>query len=259
MTGAAMAGATRTAWITGAGSGIGRALALRLAGDGWRVAVSARTAADLLQLAAEASEMAGTIVPFPLDVRDEAAIRAAVAEMAERFGAIDRVVLNAGTHIPMGLADFASGPARTLMEVNYMGVVNGLAAVLPYLTRQGWGQVAVVSSVAGYGGLPTAAAYGPTKAALINLCESLRPECERAGIDLRLICPGFVDTPLTRRNDFPMPALVGAEDAAAAIVRGLDGRRFETAFPWGFTRFLKLLRLLPYRLYFALSGRLVRP
>lgn len=245
----------RRAWITGGGGGIGAALALRLAADGWRVAVSARSADKLAAVAAAAQS--GAIVPYPLDVTDADAVADVAARIERDFGGLDLAVLNAGTHMPMGVADFSAATARALMDVNYMGVVHGLAALLPAFTARRSGQIAVVASVAGWRGLPTAAAYGPTKAALINLCESLRPECRQAGVDLRLICPGFVATPLTARNDFPMPDIITAERAADEIMRGLAGRRFEIAFPWRFAAALRLARRLPYRLFFALTERML--
>ncbi|WP_029010397.1 SDR family NAD(P)-dependent oxidoreductase [Azospirillum halopraeferens] len=246
------------AWITGASSGIGRALALRLARDGRTVAASARSAGALSALAAEAgaeAEAEGRIVPFPLDVTDAGAVAAAADVIERRLGPVGLAVLNAGTHTPMGLDDFSAATARALMEVNYFGVVHALDALLPRLAARGGGRVAVVASVAGYRGLPTAAAYGPTKAALINLCEALKPECDRAGIRLHLINPGFVDTPLTARNPFPMPDIIPAAAAADRIADGLAGDRFEIAFPPRFARTLKLARCLPYRAYFALVRR----
>ncbi|WP_372394210.1 SDR family NAD(P)-dependent oxidoreductase [Azospirillum sp. HJ39] len=242
-------------WITGGSSGLGRALALRLAGaatgtgNGATVALSARSAADLTAVALSAPDR---ILPFPLDVTDRAATAETVATIEDRVGPIGRAVLNAGTHTPMSLEDFSADTARRLMEVNYMGVVHGLEALLPRLSARGGGQVAVVASVAGYRGLPTAAAYGPSKAALINLCESLKPDCDRAGIRLQLVCPGFVDTPLTARNPFPMPDLMPVEDAAEELAAGLDSDRFEISFPKSFTRKVRMARLLPYRLYFPL-------
>lgn len=250
----------RTAWITGASSGIGRALSLRLARDGLTVAVTARSASALEALAAEAATTAaaggsGRIVPWPGDVTDAAVLQAAVEGIESSLGPLDLALLNAGTHTPMSAADFSIATARTLMEVNYMGVVNGLAAVLPrFLARRG-GRIAVVASVAGYRGLPTAAAYGPTKAALINLAESLKPDCDRAGVTLQVINPGFVATPLTDRNEFPMPDIIPADRAAEEIVRGLAGNRFEIAFPRRFVAMLKLARLLPYSLYFRAVRR----
>jgi NAD(P)-dependent dehydrogenase (short-subunit alcohol dehydrogenase family) len=236
-------------WITGAGSGIGRALAIHLANAGSRVALSARTVEDLtsaVQMVPDRMRM------FPLDVTDRKATTATVAAIENWLGPIDRAVLNAGTHIPMSLEDFSADTARRLLEVNYMGIVHGLEALLPRMRARGHGQLAVVASVAGYRGLPTAAAYGPTKAALINLCESLKPDCDRAGIKLQLVCPGFVDTPLTARNRFTMPDLMPVEDAARELADGLDGEGFEITFPRRFTRKLKLARCLPYRLYFPL-------
>lgn len=249
---------TRAAWITGAGKGIGRSLALRLAADGWRVAVSARTEADLLSLAAEAERLHGAVAPHPLDVADEAAVARVLDAIEDGSGPLDLVVLNAGTHIPVAAAQFSAKPFRKLMEVNFFGVVHGLAAVLPRMIERGHGRIAVVASVSGYRGLPTAAAYGATKAALINMCEALKPELDRSGVRLTLINPGFVETPLTDRNDFPMPFLISAEKAADRIVRGLERGAFEIAFPRRFTFLLKLARCLPYALYFRLTGRISR-
>lgn len=249
---------TSLAWITGASSGIGRALALRLARDGWTVAVSARSAPALQSLAAM-PEAKGRLRPFPLDVTDGRAVAATVAAVEEELGSIALAVLNAGTHRPMGAADFDAATARALMEVNYMGVVHALEALLPRLRARRAGQVAVVASLAGYRGLPTAAAYGPSKAALINLCEALRPELERDGVTLQLVNPGFVATPLTARNDFPMPFLLPLDAAVDAFARGLRRKRFEIVFPRRLAAMLRLGRSLPYFLYFALARRMLRP
>lgn len=245
----------RTAWITGAGSGIGRALALRLARDGVAVAATARSGVSLRQLVRGADGLAGRIVPLPGDVTDAAAMAAVVTAAEDALGPLDTAVLNAGTHAPMSADSFSVDTARRLIEVNYMGAVHGLAAVLPRFLERRSGRIAVVASVAGYRGLPTAAAYGPTKAALINLCESLKPDCDRAGVVLQVVNPGFVATPLTDRNDFPMPDIVSAEAAAEAIVRGLRSDRFEIAFPRRFVRMLAIARLLPYGLYFRAVRR----
>ena len=136
-----------------------------------------------------------------------------------------------------------------------MGAVNGLAAVLPRFIARRAGHVAVVSSVAGYRGLPSASAYGPTKAALINLCESLKPDLDRFGVKISVVNPGFVRTPLTDRNPFPMPFLMEVDDAAARLAAGLDTGKFEITFPRRFTYLVKLARILPYGLYFRLVKR----
>lgn len=234
-------------WITGASSGIGEALARRLARDGRTVAVSARNADALAGLARDGD---GRIHAFPLDVTDAAACAAALDAIEAAHGPIDLAVLNAGTHRPTPLRDFTVEAVRGLVETNLMGVVNCLAPTLARMRRRRAGHVAVVASVAGYGGLPTASAYGATKAALINMTEALKPECDAAGIRLQLVCPGFVKTPLTDRNDFPMPFLMPVEKAVDRFVAGLASRRFEITFPAHFALMLKLLNALPYGLYF---------
>ncbi|MSO88763.1 MAG: SDR family NAD(P)-dependent oxidoreductase [Rhodospirillaceae bacterium] len=243
------------AWVTGASSGIGRALALRLARDGWRVAASARGDAALDDLAKEAAGGPGSIDPMPLDVTDEEGTRAATIAIEARNGPIVLAVLNAGTHLPISVATFDPSIFRRLHEVNVMGVVNGIAALLPRMVERRGGHIAVVSSVAGYRGLPTAAAYGATKAALINMCEALKFDLDRCGIRLSLVNPGFVKTPLTDENPFPMPFLMSAEDAADRLVRGLASGGFEITFPRRFALLLKALRCLPYRLYFPILKR----
>lgn len=249
---------TRIVWCTGAGKGMGRSLALALAARGWVVAASARTAADLESLSQEAKAAGGVIQAFPLDVTDEAAVRRCADAVEAALGPIDLAIFNAGTHTPMGALDFDVGTVRRLVETNVFGSVHGLAAVLPrFIARRG-GHVAVVASVAGYRGLPTAAAYGATKAALINMCEALKPELDRHGVRISVINPGFVRTPLTDRNDFPMPFLMEPDAAAARIVSGLKSGRFEITFPRRFTWAMKLLRCLPYALFFPLTRRMVR-
>jgi NAD(P)-dependent dehydrogenase (short-subunit alcohol dehydrogenase family) len=243
-----------TLWITGASSGIGRAVALRYAREGWKVVASARGADQLAVLAAE---MPGRIVAEPLDVADPAAVAAAVARIDRDHGPLDAAILNAGTHKAFPAEQFDVASFRALVEINLMGAVHCLGAVLPLMIGRRRGQIAVVSSVAGYSGLPTAAAYGATKAALINMCEALRPECARNGVDLRLINPGFVRTPLTDRNEFPMPFLMEVDDAAARVFDGLTkGTAFEITFPRRFAFILKFLRQLPYFAYFPLVRRI---
>lgn len=246
-----------TAWVTGAGKGIGRALALRLASDGTQVAASARTASDLETLAAEAAPLPGRILPFALDVTDGDAVRRVATDIERVLSPLDLVVLNAGTHRPVRAGALQPETFEALWRVNVMGVVNGLAAVLPAMLARGGGHVAVVASVAGYTGLPTGAAYGATKAALINLCESLKPELDGRGVRLSVINPGFVRTPLTDRNVFPMPFLIDAEEAAERIRAGLLAGRYEIAFPRRMVWALKTLALLPAPLRFALKRRML--
>lgn len=240
------------AWIIGASTGIGAALAERLAGDGREVWVSARSADKLEALA---RKHPGRIHALPLDITELSTVQAALARMEREAGPPDTVVLNAGTHQPVAATAFTALGLRKIVELNLFGVANGIEAVLPGMLERDAGRIAVVASVAGYQGLPTSAYYGASKAALINMVESLRFDLRRTGVVLQLVNPGFVRTPLTDRNDFPMPFLIEADEAAAAIARGLAGDRFEIAFPRMFVWLLKLLGLLPYRAYFALVGR----
>ncbi|MEQ8247103.1 MAG: SDR family NAD(P)-dependent oxidoreductase [Alphaproteobacteria bacterium] len=243
------------AWIVGASTGIGRELALELARRGVDVVASARGIDDLAALVKDAAGFPGHVSALALDVTDLAATQAAAQAATKLLGRIDLCVACAGTHQPFGAKDFDSGKFRRLVEVNLMGTVHVLEAVMPGFIQRRSGHLAVVSSVAGYRGLPSAAGYGATKAALINMCESLKFDLDRAGVKLQLIDPGFVETPLTAKNDFPMPFLMKADAAAKQFYRGLLSDRFEVTFPKRFTWQLKLLRCLPYAAYFPLIRR----
>lgn len=248
---------TGTAWITGAGTGIGRGLALALVARGMIVAASARTEADLRSLAAEAAGP-GRILPVPLDVTDETAVRAAVTRIEAEAGPITLAILNAGTNSEVTAEKFDTEKFAFVVDTNLMGAVYGLGALLPLLRRRRSGRIAIVASVAGYRGLPTAAAYAASKAGLIAMTEALKPELEADNVELTLINPGFVDTPLTRKNTFPMPFLIDNDEAVRAIMAGLERGRFEIVFPWQMTLLMKLLGALPYAPFFAITRRMVR-
>lgn len=247
--------ARKIAWVTGASSGIGRAVALKLADDGWQVAASARSAE---KLAAVAAERPGLIHVHPVDVKDRQAVREVAGRVEQTLGPIDLALFSAGGYKRESARDFDAGMLRELVDLNVTGTGNCIEAALgPMIARRG-GQIAVIASVAGYLGLPGGGFYGATKAALINLCEALRPELEREGVKLQLISPGFVDTPLTRKNDFPMPFLISEKRAAHEIVAGLAGSRFEIVFPRRMALATKLLRALPYALSLAITRRMLR-
>jgi NAD(P)-dependent dehydrogenase (short-subunit alcohol dehydrogenase family) len=239
-------------WITGASSGIGREMARQMAADGWTVWATGRNAAALDELAAGS---AGRIVAAPGDVTDAAAMRDVVERIEASGRPLAMAVLNAGIYIPVTAEDLTVEAFDRSVDVNLKGTVNGLVPALAAMRRNGRGQLVVVSSVAGYGGLPTSAAYGATKAGLTNLAESLKFDLDRAGILIQVVHPGFVETPATDVNPFPMPFIVKVDEAARRIRDGLRRTSFEITFPKRFTFLLKALNLLPYPLYFALVGR----
>lgn len=244
-----MAPVPAIAWVTGASSGIGAALSLKLAQAGWRVAASARSA-EALEAMAQSHR---NISPFALDVTDAAAVQKTVRAIGLSLGEIDLAVLNAGQCRLMAASEFDSEAAQQIWAVNYGGVIHGLGAVMPQMIGRRSGHIAIMSSIAGYAGLPRAAAYNPAKAALISLAECLKADLDRHGVKLQIISPGFVDTPMTRVNDFKMPFLIPADDAAARIINGLSSSKFEISFPWPLVIQMKLLRLLPYPLFFRLT------
>lgn len=242
-------------WIVGASTGIGRATAQRLHDAGAQVVVSARGEAALAALARERARMTA----LPLDATDRAAVRAAAARIVERHGRVDLVVYCAGHYKAMRATAFDLDEMLRHQQVNSSGAYHLLDAVLPQLLRQAAAgrsaHLSLVGSVAGYRGLPNGLAYGPTKAALINLAETLYLDLRPHGVGVSLINPGFVETPLTAANRFQMPALITPDDAARRIIAGWQAGRFEIHFPKRFTWWLKLGRLLGDGLYFAAVRR----
>ena len=242
----------RWVWIVGASSGIGRATAAALHRRGARVVVSARqaTALDDFVQAHPGS------VALPLDVTDAAAVRrAAQAVQAQAEGVPALVLYCAGHYRALRATEFDLAEMQRHLAVNYGGALNLLDALLPALLAAGRGHLSLVGSVAGYRGLPQALAYGPTKAALNSLAESLYLDLHPRGIGVSIVNPGFVDTPLTAQNAFRMPALITPEEAASHMLQGWAKGRFEMNFPRRFTRWLRLLRCLPDAWYFAAVRR----
>lgn len=235
-------------WLVGASTGIGAALARALAARGARLALSAR---DAERLDGVAHDCDGALA-LPMDVTREGDYARVLADIVATWGGVDVVIFNAGTYAPLRAWEMTPAAARQTIAVNLLGVMDGAAAVIPTLLQQGKGAIAIVGSVAGYGGLPKAIAYGASKAALINFSETLYLDLAPRGVSVFLVSPGFVATPLTAQNDFHMPALIQPEAAAEAIIDGFARGRFEIDFPKRFTRVLRAMRLLPYRLYFAL-------
>jgi len=245
----------RIYWLVGASSGIGAAMVDQLVARGHRVAISARGRERLEERAARDPDR---VMALAVDVTRLDSLIEARDRLVEAWGAPDSIILNAGDYEPMGLADFDPALFERLMRVNFLGAVNGIEAVRDLFLGRGRGEIVLTASVAGYRGLPYAAPYGASKAAMINLAESLRPELERGGVSIRVINPGFVRTRLTDKNDFAMPGRIEPERAAELIVDGLARGGFEILAPRGFGWVMKLLRILPYGLYFRLTRRMLK-
>lgn len=240
----------RRVWVVGGSSGIGRATALALAARGAQVAVSARQPAALQALAA----LQPGLQAWPLDVTDEAAVRATARELQAQ-GPLDLMVYCAGHYRAMRATAPDLPDMQRHLDINYRGALYVLDALLPAMLARGSGHLSLISSVAGYRGLPQSLAYGPTKAALTNLGENLYLDLHPAGLGVSVVHPGFVRTPLTAHNAFEMPALITPEQAAEAMIAGWADGDFDIHFPKRFTRWMKLLRVLPHRLYFPAVRR----
>ena len=237
-------------WITGASSGIGKALSIKFAQEGWIVAASARRE-GLLQ---ELTKINQNIHSFPLDVTNPEQCKKVFEEIKKKFNNIEISIFGTGIHDPNSEKRFNLEKIREIMEVNYFGTMNSINSVYDYYNDKKSGQISIISSVAGYRGLPAAGAYCASKSALTSFTESLRFEMIRKNVRVSLVSPGFIKTPMTDKNDFPMPMIKSPEFAAEQIYIGLTKKTgFEIHFPKAFTFFLKFLRILPYGIYFKLT------
>ncbi len=236
-------------WITGASSGIGKALSIKFAQEGWIVAASARRE-GLLQ---ELTKINQNIHSFPLDVTNPEQCKKVFEEIKKKFNNIEISIFGTGIHDPNSEKRFNLEKIREIMEVNYFGTMNSINSVYDYYNDKKGGQISIISSVAGYRGLPAAGAYCASKSALTSFTESLRFEMMRKNVRVSLVSPGFIKTPMTDQNDFPMPMIKSPEFAAEQIYIGLTKKNgFEIHFPKAFTFFLKFLRILPNSIYFKL-------
>ena len=236
-------------WITGASSGIGKALSIKFAQEGWIVAASARRE-GLLQ---ELTKINQNIHSFPLDVTNPEQCKKVFEEIKKKFNNIEISIFGTGIHDPNSEKRFNLEKIREIMEVNYFGTMNSINSVYDYYNDKKGGQISIISSVAGYRGLPAAGAYCASKSALTSFTESLQFEMMRKNVRVSLVSPGFIKTPMTDQNDFPMPMIKSPEFAAEQIYIGLTKKTgFEIHFPKAFTFFLKFLRILPNSIYFKL-------
>ena len=239
----------RKIWITGASSGIGKALAIRFANEGWKVAASARREILLKEL----SDKYPNIQSFPLDVTDSDKCKSVFKDILEKFENIEICVFGTGIHDPKSEKKFNLEKIRKIMEVNFFGTMNSINSIYDYYKERKSGQISIISSVAGYRGLPAAGAYCASKSALISFAESLYFDMKRFDVRVSVVNPGFIKTPMTDQNPFPMPMIVSAEFAAEEMFKGLTkSNSFEIHFPKKFTFIMKILKILPNWLYLKL-------
>ena len=242
-------------WITGASSGIGKVLAIRFAQKGWQVAASARRENLLNKI----SELNKNISPFPLDVTDKEKCKEVFEEIKNKYQNLDICFFSTGTWDPKKERDIDIEQIESVMKINFFGTLNCIKTVENYFKDKKSGHISIVSSVAGYRGLPNSTGYGASKAALINLAESLYFDFGRHNVRISLVSPGFIKTPMTDKNEFKMPFLKTPEFAADKIYNGLvNGSSFEIAFPKELTLILKLLKILPNRLYLYLIKKITK-
>ena len=245
----------KSIWITGASSGIGKSLALKFAKEGWQVAASARRE-DLLNQLSRSNQ---NIASFPLDVTNRENCIEVFEKIKSKYEKIDICFFSTGTWDPKKEKDIDMEQIEKTFKINFFGTLNCIKTVEEYFKNKKSGQISIVSSIAGYRGLPNSTGYGPSKAALNNLAESLYFDFGRHNVRVSLVSPGFIKTPMTDKNNFKMPFLKTAEYAADKIYKGLiNGSSFEIDFPKELTLILKFLKILPDKIYFKLIRKLTK-
>ena len=245
----------KTIWITGGSTGIGKALAIKFANEGWNVAISARRE-NLLN---EISDNHENITPFPLDVTDKSKCKEVFEKIQNKFENIDICFFSTGTWNPIKERDIDVEQIKEVFKINFFGTLNAIKAVEEYFKNKKSGTITIVSSIAGYRGLPNSTGYGPSKSALNNLAESLYFDFKRSNVRVCLVSPGFIKTPMTDKNDFKMPFLKTTDYAAEKIYDGLINKDvFEIHFPKSLTIMLKIFSFLPSKIYFALVSKMTK-
>ena len=245
----------KTIWITGGSTGIGKAVAIKFAKSGWNVAISARRE-NLLD---EVAKINNNIHVFPLDVTDKNNCKLVFEKIKIKFESIDICFFSTGTWDPKKEKDIDVNQIEEVFKINFFGTLNCIKATEDYFKNRQAGTISIVSSIAGYRGLPNSTGYGPSKSALNNLAESLYFDFKRHNVRVSLVSPGFIKTPMTDKNDFKMPFLKTPEFAADQIYDGLINKNiFEIHFPKALTLTLKFLSFLPSKIYFKLIGRMTK-
>jgi len=243
-------------WLIGASSGIGEACAKSLIEQGANVALSSRRIERLNSIAQQAAVNQAMVLP--LDVTNHEQLSNAYQSILNAWGGVDVLLFVSGVYVPLRADNFDYQVAEQTINANLLGPMRATALVLPDMLSKHSGHIAIVGSVAGYSGLPKALAYGPSKAAIINFCETLYYDLFPTGVSVHMISPGFVATEATAQNDFEMPALISASQAASEILKGMQKGEFDIHFPKRFSGFLKFLRILPYPIYFWIVRRFVQ-
>ena len=243
-------------WIIGASSGIGEACTQAFIKAGAKVALSSRRTEKLDAIAQSAKS--GQSLVLPLDVTQQDQLSSAYESISDSWGGLDLLLFVSGVYTPLRADNFDFGIAQKTIDTNLLGPMRAVSLVLPNMLKAHAGHIAIVGSVAGYSGLPKALAYGPSKAGIINFCETLYYDLLPQGVSVHMISPGFVATEATAQNDFEMPALITADEAAKEILAGIQAGEFDIHFPKRFSGFLKFLRILPYPLYFWIVRRFVK-
>lgn len=245
----------KIAWVTGGGTGIGSEIVKILVRNNWKVVISGRRL-EKLKLTKEYDKK--NIIPLKLDVTSELECKNVVKEILSRFGKIDLIILNAAAYNPGHLNFQNLSKIKTVMDTNLMGQINCLSYVLPIMKKKNRGQIVFVSSPAGFKGLPNAGIYGVTKSALTFLAESMYLELLDYNIKIQVVHPGFIKTPMTDKNTFPMPFLMSANKAAKIIYKNLFSSKFEIYFPKRLIFPMKILSILPYKVYFFVMKRILK-
>jgi short-subunit dehydrogenase len=243
-------------WIIGASSGIGEACARAFIDEGAHVSISARRLDHLLKI--KDDYPCAQVLCHPLDVKNTEQINLNYQEIKKHWGKIDLLIYVAGYYEAMRADEFNLSTAKDIFDINVLGPMAACSTTLPDFLKQGAGGIAIVASVAGYSGLPKSLAYGPSKAAMINFCESLYYDLHSKNISVYMINPGFVETAATKNNDFHMPALISSKKASEYILSGIKNGEFDIHFPKQFSLVLKLLRILPYSIYFYLLKKIIK-
>ncbi len=245
-------------FVTGASSGIGKAVAIKFSNNGWKVIVAARRLNLLKKIKTEVIK-SDAIIPLKMDITDKKNTSSQVERIIKKYGSPDIVLLNAGTNNPNSKHIFSLEETKQIFETNFFGTLNCLQAFLPFLKRANNAQVIFMSSVAGYRGLPFAAAYCSSKSAITTFAESIYNQCRVLGIAIRVINPGFIKTPLTDKNKFKMPMIIAVDKAADIIFKKIIySKKFEINCPWLFCYIMKILRVLPYSVYLKLTHLLIK-